>query len=265
MRRLSAFVMVSMLLVGLAATGQQSALDTVKAKGVLRVGMAQTNPGCFIDINTGQWTGITVDLFTMLADQLGVRLEIVETTWDLFIVQLNNREFDVFGSTTFYTPTRSLQVSYTVPLFYKGVGLMCLATDTRFQSLEDIRNTPGVIVGVRLGAVEETVVPRILPNARMDVYKTDTAPVIAEGLRAGTIDIWAADEVMQVLFQQQNPWGRIVAVIGSHPVGFVVRQGDDTWLNFLNSYITYVRSSGDLAIFFERYGQPLSTLYPPQY
>jgi len=260
---LTVFLLVTAAVVN--AAEYTSVLDKIKATGVLKVGMAQTMPGCYIDINTGEWTGITVDLFKDLAEQMGVKLEIVETSWDLFMVALNNGDFDVFGSTTFYLPSRALQVDFTAPLFYKGVGLVCRADDDRFRSLDDVRAAPDVRIGVRLGAVEETVVPQYLPNAEVVVYKTDTAPEIAEGVRAGAIDIWAADEVMQHLFLKKNPWARSIGVIGSHPVGFVVRQGDPTWLNFLNAYIDYIRASGDLANYFKKYGQPLSTLYPPKF
>lgn len=247
------------------AAKYDSVLDKVKAEGVLKVGMAQTTPGCYIDVETGKWTGITVDLFKDLAEEMGVRLEITETSWDLFMVALNNREFDVYGSTTFYLPSRALRVAYTVPLFYKGVGLIVAGEDKRFQNLSDVERHKGVRIGVRVGAVEETVIPEFFPDAEIISYKTDTAPEIAQGIPAGLIDIWAADEVMQSLFLKKNPWARLIGVVGSHPIGLAVRPGDPAWLNFLDSYIEYIRASGMLAKYFKTYGQPLRTLYPPKF
>jgi len=267
LRVFSCFVALLLLLsLGLSAAEYDSVLDKVKDTGVLVVGIAQTTPGAYIDIDTGEWTGFTVKIFEQLAAEIDVELEIRETSWDLFLMALNAGDFDVFGSTTFYLPTRALQVAYTDPLLYKGVGLVVAADDDRFNSLDDVKAAGDAVrVGVRLGAVEETVTPQFFPDAELVSYRTDTAPEIAEGVRAGIIDVWAADEVMQRIYLPSNPWAKLVGVVGSHPVGFVVRQGDDTWLSFLNSYIAFIRASGDLALYFEEFDQPLGTLYPPQF
>jgi len=268
LHRLITVAVLLVLLVSVAlsaAVDYNSVLDKVKSTGVLTVGLAQTTPGAYVDIDTGEWTGFTVKIFEGLAREMGVQLRIVETSWDLFLIALNNGDFDVFGSTTFYTPTRAMQVAYTDPLLYKGVGLIAAANDDRFNTLDDIKALDGVRIGVRLGAVEETVAPANFPGAEIVSYKTDTAPEIAEGVRAGIIDIWAADEVMQRLYLESNAWAKLIGVVGSHPVGFVVKQDDATWLSFLNSYIAYIRASGELAIYFEEFGQPLGTLYPPQF
>lgn len=263
------FVAVAMVLMCLSimvgAADYDSVLDKIKATGVLTIGLAQTTPGAYIDIDTGEWTGFTVKVFEGLAKEMDVELQIVETSWDLFLIALNNGDFAVFGSTTFYLPTRALQVAYTDPILYKGVGLVAAADDDRFMTLDDVKAAAGVKIGVRLGAVEETVVPQFVPDAEVISYKTDTAPEIAEGVRAGVIDIWAADEVMQRLYLLENDWAKLIGVVGSHPIGFVVRQGDATWLGFLNSYIAYIRGSGELAAYFEEFGQPIGTLYPPQF
>lgn len=257
---------VALLLAGLTlAVSAQSTLDRIQSTGVLTVGLAQTSPGSYIDIDTGEWTGFTVKIWESLAAEMNVELKIVETSWDLFLISLNNGDFDVFGATTFYLPTRALQVSYTDPLLYKGVGLLASANDDRFNSLDDVKALEGVRIGVRLGAVEETVTPQYVPGAEIVSYKTDTAPEIAEGVRAGTIDIWAADEVMQRQYLQSTDWAKLIAVVGSHPVGLVVKQSDSSWLAFLNSYIAYIRASGELAKYFEEFGQPMGTLYPPQF
>ena len=88
-------------------------LNKIKEEGKLRVGMAQTTPGAFIDVDTGEWTGIHVDVAKELAKFLDVELEIVETSWDLFLPALNSGEFDVYMPGTFYTGARALQAAYT--------------------------------------------------------------------------------------------------------------------------------------------------------
>jgi len=91
------FLVASLILVACGSTTEStsavvniSTLAEIQERGVIRVGLAQTTPGAYIDIDTGEWTGINVDVANELAIFMGVELEIVETSWDLFLPALNN-------------------------------------------------------------------------------------------------------------------------------------------------------------------------------
>ena len=235
-------------------------LAEIQDRGVLRVGMAQTTPGAYKDINTGEWTGIHVDVANELAKFMGVELEIVETSWDLFLPALNAGEFDVYMPGTFYTGQRSLQAAYTIPVLYKGVSAIVRADDDRFSSLDDLNN-PEVIFAVRLGAVEAELGPKFFPDAEFVEYKTDEAPTIAEAVKVGNADVWLADEVLQAGYLEENDWAKLIGEpFGKYPIGYVVRYGDPDWLAYLNGFVGFMHSSGQMEIFVTRYGQSASTL-----
>ena len=135
--RLVALSLAVMLLLSVATLGQaagaESALTRIVQSRVLRVGVAQTEPGAYFNPKTGEWEGINIDLAKILADQMGVELKIVETSWDLFIVALGDDKFDVFIPGAFYTLQRAMQVQFTTPVYYKGVSAIVVRMTTDFS------------------------------------------------------------------------------------------------------------------------------------
>lgn len=237
-------------------------LGEIQERGVIRVGLAQTTPGAYIDIDTGEWTGINVDVANELAKFMGVELEIVETSWDLFLPALNNGDFDVYMPGTFYTGQRSLQAAYTNPAYYKGVSAIVRADDDRFDSIDDFNNA-NVTIAVRLGAVEAELGPKFFPEAEFSEFKTDEAPTIAEAVKVKNADVWLADEVLQAGYLAENDWAKLIGEpFGKFPIGYVVRYGDSDWLAYMNSFVGFMHSSGQMEIFVTRYGQSAGTLSP---
>lgn len=257
------FLLLATLLVSAYAKAE-STLDQILAKGVLRVGVAASEPAQFYDVDTGEWKGFMTELWTALAEKMGVKVEFVETSWDLFLLALNAKDFDVFGATTFYRPERALKVNFTTPLFYKGEALVARADDARFNSLGDVRDTPGVKVGCLLGAVESIVVPKFFPEAEVVTYKAPSDIDVAPALKAAVIDLWCTDEAVARFWLKENPWGKLVGKFGGHPIAVCVRFGDYDWLNFLNAYIGYIRTSGDLAQWMEMYGESGEMIWEPR-
>jgi polar amino acid transport system substrate-binding protein len=263
--RVAALVCVMVLLVSISVVGQPAAgtsvLERTARTRILRVGVAQTEPGAYFNPKTKDWEGINIDLARILADQMGVELEIVETSWDLFIVALDSDKFDVFIPGAFYTAKRAMQVQFTTPVYYKGVSAMVRKDDNRFGSLDDL-NKPGVTIAVRLGAVEDDLAGKLFPNATITRFKTDTASTIGEAVRNKQADVWVADAVLQEQYSKQQTWGKVVGdVFGKTPLSWVIKYGDHNWASFLNIFIEWLRSSGQLEATIVKYGQSASTVY----
>jgi ABC-type amino acid transport substrate-binding protein len=239
-------------------------LEKIKKEGTIVVGIAQTTPGAFKDVKTGEWTGIHIDVAKELAKFMGAELKIVETSWSLFISGLNSGAFDVYMPGTFYTGKRALQVAYSTPAYFKGVSGVVRADDSRFQSIRDFDRSD-VKIAVRLGAVEAELAPKFFPKANILEFNTNEAPTIAEAVKVGNADVWLADEVLQSSYLKKNSWAkRAGEAFGKYPIGYVVRYGDQDWLSYLNSFVSFMRSSGQMRVFVTRYGQDASTLsYTP--
>jgi ABC-type amino acid transport substrate-binding protein len=82
-------------LVGPTHTETTTRLDAIVGGGTLRVGMNDDyRPFSFADVS-GKVEGIDVDMAMSLAQSLGVRLEVVKTSWSAFKSDLGRNSFDI--------------------------------------------------------------------------------------------------------------------------------------------------------------------------
>ena len=72
----------------LAAT-EGPTLEAIRARGALRIGVfAGTEPYYHKNLATGKWEGFCVAMGQDLAQYIGVKLELVETTWGNSVIDL---------------------------------------------------------------------------------------------------------------------------------------------------------------------------------
>ena len=78
-----------------ASSGSKaSKLDVVAARGILRVGMpGDYLPFGLLDAASGRWQGLDVDVTSAMAKALGVKLELVKTSWPALLPRFAQRSF----------------------------------------------------------------------------------------------------------------------------------------------------------------------------
>ncbi|MDH4065722.1 MAG: transporter substrate-binding domain-containing protein, partial [Acidobacteriota bacterium] len=219
-------------------------LATIKRRGTLRVGVATATPWVMRD-KDGQLIGFSIDLAKRLAEETGVELEIVPTSWPHIIGDLLDNHFDVIASGLWVTPARAMMVNYTEPTSMGAVSLIggrplaaSLGTVADF-------NKPEVSIVVNAGTEMEEVASRTFPEARLlkiDINDDPLAPVL-EGKAHGAV---VMSPVARVTVAASGD--RLFLPTGSDLVtasaALAMRKGDPDFLNFLNAWLTYHRETG---------------------
>jgi ABC-type amino acid transport substrate-binding protein len=81
-------------------------------------------PPFAIKNDRGEWSGISIELWRKLADQLKLRYRFVETSSVTALLDgLQGGSFDVAVAAISVTPAREEQVDFTVPYFQTGTGV----------------------------------------------------------------------------------------------------------------------------------------------
>ena len=101
MKKLTAALLTSMMVLSLAACGNSSDsasadmtdMEYVKDKGVLVVGITDFEPMDYKDAS-GEWIGFDADMASAFAESLGVEVEFVEIDWDNKILELDGKTID---------------------------------------------------------------------------------------------------------------------------------------------------------------------------
>lgn len=226
---------------------EKSALARVKKEGKLKVGYAQTLPWFHKEAKTGSLAGIYYDVAEALAKELEVKAEYQEVSWADATVALRKGDFDVFGSSLFYTVPRALVVNYTAPLWHKGHLAVCHKDNARrFKSIADF-NRPDVTFSINVGTREEHVLKVMFPKAKI-ITTSGQIVLAAEPVRTKKADLWVTGDLDALLFAKKNSaWAQVVDP--SHPFGrgantWAIRYGDPAWKFFLDMWVDNAVESG---------------------
>lgn len=246
LRRL-AFVCVLFLSMTPAAAQQtQSRLYEITKSGVLRVciwpmyySISFRNP------DSGQLEGIDIDLSRELAKDMGVKLDYVETSFGSFIadLQANKCDLGMFGVGA--TMKRAQAVAFSDPYLTSGVYAV-VRKGGPIKSWADIDKS-GVNAGVSLGSYVENFMRSYFKNAKT-VAVAPPATTQAE-LMAQRVDVVMTDYPASIKMNAQFDWTTTVAPpenLSVTPYAYVMNQGDQIWLNYVNLFVRTIKLDGRL-------------------
>jgi len=167
-------------------------LDTVKARGTLRIAMEGTYPPFnFKDPKTGALAGYDVDVARIVAAKLGLKPEFVSTEWSAILAGLGAGKYDVIVSQVGVNAKREQAFDFSAPYTYSSPQLIVRKNETaKYHSLADLN---GKKLGVGQGTVYEQQA-RALPGITVKSYPA--APEELQDLAFGRIDAALNDSLM---------------------------------------------------------------------
>lgn len=227
-----------------ASADAASSLERVKASGVLRIGaIADGAPYYQKSLTGGPWRGFYIDICQKLADDLGVKLSILETTWGNSVLDLQASKTDVFFGLN-PTPERQKVIDFSGPVFKNAFTFIAKKTVTA-HTWEDFNNAE-MRIGVDAGSSHDSAVTRLAPNAAISRLKTASDATAA--LQAGRVDAQCLVMVLALALRAKNP--SIGQLIVPTPLNATTsnagfrREEDTSWREFVDAWITSHRESG---------------------
>ncbi|MBS0561010.1 MAG: transporter substrate-binding domain-containing protein [Proteobacteria bacterium] len=187
-----------------ATAAPASKLDAIIAAGVLKVGLTgDYKPFSFRDPQTGTFSGIDVDMAEALAKAMGVKLEVVQTSWPTLMADLMAGKYDIgMGGITINLPRlKTAFFSNAVMVAGKTPIALCANKD-KFQTLAQI-DQPGVTVIANPGGTNESFDRANLHAAKILVYPDNAT--IFEQIVQGHADLMITDGVETRLQQKLHP------------------------------------------------------------
>lgn len=176
----------SLSLVSLVATASQ--LDVIKQQGVLKVAVPQDFPpfgSVGLDLKP---QGYDIDMAQYLADELGVKLQLVPVTSANRIPYLQTRKVDLVISSLGKNAERKKAIDFTQPYapFFLGVF------GTEGEAVSSAEDLKGKVVGVTRGSVEDIELSKLVSkdtvlrryednNATLSAYLSGQVSLIATG------------------------------------------------------------------------------------
>ena len=220
-------------------------LDQIRQRGELRIGLESNYMPFEMKARNGRLVGFDIDLAQTLANDLGVRLTVVDTAWDGIIPAMLAGKFDVLLSGMTITPGRQKVVDFSNPYIVVGQAVLLRQALAAAITTADQLNRPEFTVASVLGTTGEQATRQSLPRCRYRAFENE-----AEAARA--VVSGQADAVVHALsfcliFAAKQGAGKVVLLDGlltEEPLGIAIPKGNSEMRQWLNHEIAAIRSDG---------------------
>lgn len=191
----------------------------------------------------GKIVGFEVDLADLLAKDLGVEQDVIDTPWEGIVSgeDFNSGKCDIaYGGATI-TKEREKVVDFTKPFMEVKQSLL-VKKDSGITGLESLR-------GKKVGAQSDTT-GEIYANKNKDKYGYKVVDfedygLLTTAVRTGQVDCSIADSGVLQYYVTQNPDTKIAASYetGEH-LGMMVKKGNKPMLDKLNGVLDKAKQDG---------------------
>lgn len=236
--------------------GQSSTLDQMISRGEMRIGYVPWNPAVIKNPETGELSGIFPDMVNYMAETLKLKVRWTETTLANFAAGLQSRQYDFSVGPTFITIPRSVPVAFTQPVAYVGNSAVVKSGTKPPSSSEEIASR-SMRVAVLQGQAMDEFFKRRFPDVELIILSGSdlTAPLAA--VSTGQADIGFMNTVTVARYAEEHPDVKPVFMGNDQlemlPLAWGTRHQDSALYSFLESSITYLKSTRKLERIQNRY------------
>jgi polar amino acid transport system substrate-binding protein len=223
------FVFAAVLLcaIGVAGAVSASTLQDVKARGVIKVAMADFDIVPFVMGPGDRVTGFDMDLATKVAEKLGVKMQIVRLPWANGIDRAWTPGyawdlFDIACTSITITGARA-QVCDFSEWYFKTGQLAMVKKTSPVKTVEDIK---GKSIGCLSGSTGMTLVEKKYPESKMLPF--ETVPDIENGLTMGVVEVGIFDGMTVLDVVRKTPDLRYIdTYLTEENYGVAMKKGSD--------------------------------------
>lgn len=260
MRRylLKAFVCLSVLLVGSASLQAGPAVDRIKKRGNLQIGV---EPGFLpFEMRTpkDEWVGFDVEMVQAFAKTLGVKAEFISTKWDGIIPGLMASKYDLIASGMTITPERSRMVLFSKPYYNAGLKiLISRKLEGQVKNLAELDNEKYAVL-VKLGTTGDIFASKNLKKAK--IRRMDAEADAAQSVALGRGDAFIYDKPFMEIYESGQK-GKVVLLpdlLSSENFGLAARKTDQDLIDAFNSFLNGWKASGGYDAAFKAMFQDLT-------
>ena len=235
-----------------------SSLDAIIEAGTIKIAVPQDfAPFGSVDAN-GDLEGYDIDVANLLAEDLGVELELVPVTSDNRIPFLQTNKADLVISSMGANPERAKSVFFSIPYapFFSG---LYGAADLGVSSFDELG---GYTVGVTQGTLEDLeLTDAVADDVTIERFADNS--LTASSLISGQVDLIATGNVVASELAKNNPDKNIEGkfIIKESPAHIGLRRGEVDLLQWVNTFVYHKRLGGELDDFSQKWlGEPLPPL-----
>jgi len=240
---------------GSSSGAQTSILNQVLQSKVLTVGTLTGNAP-FESINSsGKLVGFDIDVANLLATELGVKANFIQTDIAGRITGLEDGKFDIVVGSFTETVPRAEVVYFTNPINTETTTLLVTSSSPLTQLSQF--NSPNVTIAVTAGGTNAQSVAETLPLAK--TISLPTIGDITEAVTSGNATAATVANTQLPALEAADPgkFKSIQGTVGPTEYDCIgVPLGDFTWDNFVNSFVEQENLNGSIYTLYQKWFGP---------
>ncbi|WP_447594598.1 transporter substrate-binding domain-containing protein [Aquipseudomonas campi] len=229
----------------LSGAAHAGVIDDAVKRGTLKVGMDPTYMPFEMTNKRGEIVGFEVDLLKAMTKAMGVKLELVSTSYDGIIPALLTGKFDMIGSGMTLTQERNLRINFSEPWIVVGQTLLIRKElQGEIKSYKDLNNAKYRLTS-KVGTTGELVAKKLIAQAKYSGF--DNEPEALQDVINGKADAFIYDAPYNVVALAKVGGGKLVHLeepFTFEPLAFGLKKGDYDSINWINNWLHQIREDG---------------------
>jgi polar amino acid transport system substrate-binding protein len=229
-------------------------IDRIQERGYIIIGTSGSQPPLSMLKKNGEPFGLDVDVATIVAAAMGVRLELKVIPFKDLLPALQDGDIDVIISGMTMRPERNLKVAFVGPYFITGKGIL-----TKEKNMERTKgvatlNNPDIVLSALANSTSQQFITQRIPRAKLSAH--DNIDSAVQALRDDDADAMIADYhscVAYALRYQDEGLVAGAAQFTFEALGFALPPDDTLFINWFHNLLVNLQGSGDLNTLTERW------------
>ncbi len=246
-RQILAFVLALVLLSAGVPALAAPRLSGILQKGELVVGTAGDMPPFNMTTKDGKLIGLDVDVASLMAGAMGVKLSLKTVPFGELLVALEAGKVEMVLSQMTITPRRNLQVAFVGPYFISGKAFLTKQeTIARAREGSEVDN-PRVTLAAIKGSTSQFFVEGVIPKAKL--VTTTTYDEAIRLVLDDKVDAMVADYPICAISAFRHLDRGLISVITPvtyEPLGIALPAGDPHLINWVENFLQALEASGQL-------------------
>ncbi|MER8061589.1 MULTISPECIES: basic amino acid ABC transporter substrate-binding protein [unclassified Streptomyces] len=208
----------------------------------------------FQSVVHGKVQGFDVSLIDLVAKDLGVKQQIVDTPFENFKTGafLNSGQCDLAAAGMTITPERAKNVDFSDP-YFEATQAVLVAKNSGITSLDGAK-------GKKLGAQAQTTGEDFAKKKGLDPVSFASSDAVLNGLRTGQVQAVVIDYPVVQGWLKDKATADKFKVVGNlktgEQYGFTVKKGNKPLLNAINKALKDAKADGTYKKIYEKWIGP---------
>ncbi len=234
--------------------------NEIKARGKIIIGILTDFPPYGGTDENHNPAGYDVDVSKLMAEDLGVKLEIVPVTGPNRIPYLLTNRVDMLVATLGVTPERAKQINFSNP--YSTLSIMVMAP--KKLDIKGPQDLAKYTIGVTRAGSQDTLVSSVAP-AGTKILRYDDDSVSIQAVISGQIEVLGGSNIHLATLIKRRPDLQMEQKfpLNAQVNGVGIRKSDAALLQWTNDFIAKTLADGRLSKIHQQwFGTPV-TKFPP--